>query len=139
MTYSDLLHNNTFEEIVPHMNFLIDNRDALIKEYSELYHRLQAVEPKKSDNHIMIVGRWEGTSPDIDMICTIRDRNDSNWCVLGRYMYVNELLGMEIEIDEDVIMSEAELLAGLFWELSKCHLYHDDKEHFAILSAWGID
>ena len=99
MTYSDLLHNNTFEEIVPHMNFLIDNRDALIKEYSELYHRLQAVEPEKSDNHIMIVGRWEGTSPDIDMICTIRDRNDSNWCVLGRYMYVNELLGMEIEID----------------------------------------
>ena len=139
MTYSDLLHNNTFEEIVPHMNFLIDNRDALIKEYSELYHRLQAVEPEKSDNHIMIVGRWEGTSPDIDMICTIRDRDDSDRCVLGRYTSINELLGMEIEIDENVIMSEAELLAGLFWELSKCHLYHDDKEHFAILSAWGID
>ena len=139
MTYSDLLQNNAFEEIVPHMNFLIDNRDALIKEYSELYHRLQAVEPKKSDRHIVIVDRWEGTSPDIDMICTIRDRNDSNWCVLGRYMYVNELLGMEIEIDENVIMSEPKLVAGLFWELSKCHLYHDDKEHFAILSAWGID
>ena len=139
MTYSDLLHNNTFEEIVPHMNFLIDNRDALIKEYSELYHRLQAVEPEKSDNHIMIVGRWEGTSPDIDMTCTVRDRNNRNLCVLGRYMYVNELLGMEIEIDEDVIMSEPEVVAGLFWELSKCHLYHNDKEHFAILRAWELE
>ena len=139
MTYSDLLHNNTFEEIVPHMTFLKDNRDELIKEYSELYHRLRAVKPEESDNHIMIVGRWEGTSPDIDMTCTVRDRNDGNWCVLGRYMYVNELLGMEIEIDKDVIMSENELLAGLFWELSKCHLYHDDKEHFAIFSVWEFD
>lgn len=54
-------------------------------------------------------------------------------------MYVNELLGMEIEIDEDVIMSEPELLAGLFGELSKSHLYRSDKEHFAILGAWGLE
>ena len=139
MTYSDLLQTIPFEEIVSYMTFLRDNQDAFVKEYCELYHRLQAVEPKKSDRHIVIVDRWEGTSPDIDMICTIRDRDDSDRCVLGRYTSINELLGMEIEIDEDVIMSEAELLAGLFWELSKCHLYHDDKEHFAILSAWGID
>ena len=114
MTYSVLLHNNTFEEIVPHMTFLKDNRDELIKEYSELYHRLQAVEPEKSDNHIKIVDRWEGTSPDIDMTCTVRDRNNRNLCVLGRYMYVNELLGMEIEMCEDVTLSDQELLAGLF-------------------------
>ena len=114
MTYSDLLHNNTFEEIVPHMTFLKDNRDELIKEYSELYHRLQAVEPEKSDNHIKIVDRWEGTSPDIDMICTIRDRDDSDRCVLGRYTNINELLGMEIEMCEDVTLSDQELLAGLF-------------------------
>ncbi len=139
MTYSELLHRIPFEEIVSYMTFLRDDRDALVKEYSALYHRLQAVEPKKSDRHIMIAGRWEGTSPDIDMICTVRDKDDGNWCVLGRYMCVDELLGMEIRIAEDVILSEPELLAGLFWELSKCHLHHNDKEHIAILKAWGME
>ena len=139
MTYSELLHRIPFEEIVPYMTFLRDDRDALVKEYSALYHRLQAVEPKKSDRHIMIAGRWEGTSPDIDMICTVRDKDDGSWCVLGRYMCVDELLDMEIRMAEDVILSEPELLAGLFWELSKCHLYHNDKEHIAILKAWGME
>ena len=139
MTYSDLLQTIPFEEIVSYMTFLRDNQDAFVKEYCELYHRLQAVEPKKSDRHIVIVDRWEGTSPDIDMICTIRDRDDSDRCVLGRYANINELLGMEIEKCEDVTLSDQELLAGLFWELSKSHLYDSDKEHIAILKAWGLE
>ena len=138
MTYSELLHRTPFEEIVPHMTFLRNNKDALVKEYAELYNRLLEIEPQKSNYHIVIVDRWEGTSPDIDMTCTIRNMNDDSRCVLGRYMELNELLGMEIEVEEDVSLSEPELLAGLFWEMSKCHLFENDKEHLAILKAWGI-
>ena len=137
MTYSDLLHRIPFEEIVSHMTFLRYNRDALVKEFSELHDRLLAVEPRKSDNHMMIVDRWEGTSPDIDMVCTVRDKNDSNWCVLEDISMSTSYLAWNR--NRDVELSEQELLAGLSWELSKSHLYDSAKKHIAILKAWGIE
>lgn len=138
MNYSELLHKIPFEDVVPHMTFIRANRDKILREYSELYMRLQSVKPKASDRHIVVVDRWEGTSPDIDMICTVRDKYDKSWCILGRYTYLNELMGMDIDVEEDVTLSEQELLAGLLWELSKCHLDDNDTEHLAILEAWGF-
>ena len=138
MTYSELLHKIPFENVVPCMTFIRGNQDIILREYSELYIRLQSVKPKASDRHIVVASRWEGTSPDIDMICTVRDRNDKSWCILGRYAYLNELMGMDVDVEEDVTQSEQELLAGLLWELSKCHLDDNDTEHLAILEAWGF-
>ena len=122
MTYSELLHKIPFEDVVPHMTFIRGNRDIILR----------------SDRYIVVAGRWEGTSPDIDMICTVRDRNDKSWCILGRYAYLNELMGMDVDVEEDVTLSEPELLAGLLWELSKCHLDDNDTVHLAILEAWGF-
>ena len=138
MTYSELLHKIPFEDVVPHMTFIRGNRDIILREYSELYIRLQSVKPKASDRYIVVAGRWEGTSPEIDMICTVRDRYDKSWCILGRYTYLNELMGMDVDVEEDVTLSEQELLAGLPWELSKCHLDDNDTEHLAIQEAWGL-
>lgn len=78
MTYSELLHKIPFEDVVPHMTFIRGNQDIILREYSELYIRLQSVKPKATDRHIVVAGRWEGTSPDIDMICTVRDRCDKS-------------------------------------------------------------
>lgn len=36
---------------------------------------------------------------------------------------------MEIEVDNDVTMSEPELLSGLLWVLSKSHLDDNTTEH----------
>ena len=47
-------------------------------------------------------------------------------------------MGMDIDVEEDVTLSEQELLAGLPWELSKCHLDDNDTEHLAIQEAWGL-
>ena len=47
-------------------------------------------------------------------------------------------MGMDIDVEEDVTLSEQELLAGLLWELSKYHLDDNDTVHFAILEAWGF-
>jgi hypothetical protein len=49
------------------MTFIRGNQDIILREYSELYIRLQSVKPKASDRHIVVAGRWEGTSPDVDM------------------------------------------------------------------------
>ena len=38
--------------------------------YSELLHKIPF--------EVVVAGRWEGTSPDIDMICTVRDRYDKS-------------------------------------------------------------
>ena len=138
MTYSELLPKIPFEDVVPHMTFIRGNLDIILREYSELYIRLQSVKPKASDRHIVVASRWEGTSPDIDMICTVRDRYDKSWCIIGRYTSLNELIGMDVDVEEDVTLSEPELLAGLLWELSKCHLDDNDTDHLAIREAWEL-
>ena len=33
---------------------------------------------------------------------------------------------MDVDVEEDVTLSEEELLEGLLWELSKCHLDDND-------------
>ena len=138
MTYSELLPKIPFEDVVPCMTFIRGNQDIILREHSELDIRLQSVKPKASDRHIVVASRWEGTSPDIDMICTVRDRYDKSWCIIGRYTSLNELIGMDVDVEENVTLSEEELVVGFLWELSKCHLDDNDTDHLAIREAWEL-
>ncbi len=67
--------------------------------------------------HIRLVSRWEYCSPMVDMNCSVYDSSDNIIAPLATYHPVNDALGMEV-VEDDVEITETELTAGLFWELT---------------------
>ena len=57
------------------------------------------------------------TCPFIDMNCSIRGKKGFRYTVAGQEDMI-EVLGMEVKVDDDVEISEVELAAGLFWEMT---------------------
>ena len=45
---------------------------------------------------------------------------------------------MDVDVEENVTLSEEELVAGFLWELSKYHLDDNDTDHLAIREAWEL-
>lgn len=73
-----------------------------------------------------LVSRWEHCSPRIDMNCSVYDNSDNIITPLAYYHPESDILGMTLAVDDDVEITEAELVAGLFWEMT--YRQTDDKK-----------
>ena len=51
------------------------------------------------------------------MTCTVRASDDEIAFVIEDFPSFAELMGMEVFVDDDVELSETEIIAGLLWEL----------------------
>lgn len=129
MTVSELFKKYDFESILPHLNhlFMVNSgrhfSDASIKVFRDLYKHWVECETKPTIRHIRLVSRWEYTSPSIDMNCHVRNKTDFCYAVADQKDMI-EVLGMKVRVDKDVEISEVELAAGLFWEMT----YHDPRD-----------
>ena len=124
MTVSKLFRRYDFESVLPHLDhlFVVNSRhhltDASIEVFRGIYnHWVNDCEPKTTDYYIRLVSRWEYTSPSIDMNCHVRNKTTFCYSVADQTDMI-EVLSMEVRIDEDVKISEVELAAGLFWEMT---------------------
>lgn len=99
------------------MTFLKDRSGRSRTAASELFSTLVETVPVQTRYHLHIIDRWEGTSPRIDMTCTVRDSDDEIAFVIEDFPSLAGLMGMEVCVDDDVELSEAEIIAGLLWEL----------------------
>jgi len=123
MTVSELFKKYDFESILPHLNhlFMVNSgrhfSDASIKVFRDLYKHWVECETKPTIRHIRLVSRWEYTSPSIDMNCHVRNKTDFCYAVADQKEMI-EVLGMKVRVDKDVEISEVELAAGLFWEMT---------------------
>ena len=123
MTVSELFKKYDFESILPHLNhlFMVNSgrhfSDASIEVFRDLYKHWAECETKPTIRHIRLVSRWEYTSPSIDMNCHVRNKTVFCYAVADQEDMI-EVLGMEVKVDDDVIISEVELASGLFWEMT---------------------
>ena len=124
MIVLELFRKYDFESVVPHLDhlFVVNSKhhlsDASIEVFRGIYNNwANECETKPTDCYIRLVSRWEYTSPSIDMNCHVRNKTTFCYSVADQKDMI-EVLSMEVKVDEDVEISEVELAAGLFWEMT---------------------
>ncbi len=129
MTVLELYKEYDFESVLPHLDhlFVVNSKhhlsDASIEVFRGIYnHWANECEPKTTDYYIRLASRWEYTSPSIDMNCHVRNKTTFCYAVADQKDMI-EVLSMQVRVDRGVEISEVELAAGLFWEMT----YHDPR------------
>ena len=124
MTVIEIFKRNDFESVIPHLNHLfeVNSKHSMSAEFVEVCrgiynYQANECETKPTDWYIRLASRWEWTCPFIDMNCSIRGKKGFRYTVAGQED-MKEVLGMEVKVDDDVEISEVELSAGLFWEMT---------------------
>lgn len=129
MRVVELFKKYDFESILPHFDhlFVVNSKhhlsDASIEVFRGIYnHWANECETKPTDYYIRLVSRWEHISPSIDMNCHVRNKTTFCYAVADQKDMI-EVLSMKVRVDKYVEISEVELAAGLFWEMT----YHDPR------------
>ena len=124
MTVLELLRKYDFESVLPHLDHLFEVNckhhlsDASIKVFRGIYnHWANECEPKPTDLYIELASRWELTNSLIDWNCSVNDEKGLLYSAAEHKDKI-EVLSMEVKVRDDVEISEVELAAGLFWEMT---------------------
>ena len=124
MTVLEIYKRNDFESVIPHLNYLfeVNSKHSMSSEFIEVCrgiynHWANECEPKPTEWYIRLASRWEWTSPSIDMNCSVKGKKGFRYAVADQEDMI-EVLGMDVKVDDDVEISEVELAAGLFWEMT---------------------
>jgi len=123
MTVSELFKKYDFDSVLPHLDhlFVVNSGHNLsssqVENARSFYDHWAQSETKPTNCHIRLCSRWEYTSPSIDMNCHVREKNVFCYSVADQKDMI-EVLSMKVRVDKDVEISEVELAAGLFWEMT---------------------
>ena len=123
MTVSELFKKYDFENVLPHLDhlFVVNSGHNLsstqVENARSFYTHWAKCETKPTDCYIRLVSRWEHTSPSIDMNCHVSNKTEFCYSVADQKDMI-EVLSMNVRVDKDVEISEVELAAGLFWEMT---------------------
>jgi hypothetical protein len=124
MTVLGLFKKYDFESVLPHLDhlFVVNSRhhlsDASIEVFRYIYsHWANECEPKPTCLYIDLVSRWEMTNSLIDWNCSVNDEKGLLHSAAEHKDKI-EVLSMEVKVRVDVEISEVELAAGLFWEMT---------------------
>ena len=127
MTVLELFKKYDFESVLPHLDhlFVVNSKHHLSEASIEVFRGIynywaNEFEKKPTDCYVRLVSRWEYTSPSIDMNCHVRNKTTFCYAVADQKDMI-EVLSMQVRVDRGVEISEVELAAGLFWEMT----YHD--------------
>lgn len=139
MILKDLIEKYSFDDIKPAFEVLWKTNSKESKALSSLslkhlailYQAYCAKPSIPSDYHIRLTSRWEGCTPSIDMNCVVFDKDENLQGPMAWHVAIGEILGMEINVDEDVRITERELIAGLYWELS----YYNTEEKIELIRS----
>ena len=131
MKVFELYKKYDFESVLPHLDhlFVVNSKhhlsDASIEVFRGIYyHWANECEPKPTDLYIELASRWEMTNSLIDWNCSVNDKKGLLHSAAEHKDKI-EVLGMKVRVDKDVEISEVELAAGLFWEMT----YYGPKEN----------
>lgn len=123
MTFKELFSQFSFAEIKSaYLNLWQTNEPKLagqldLDKWERIYQKVQALEPKASSYYIRLGCRWEACSPMTDMNCSVYDKADNHRdCPVACYPSWPEIVGMEVVVGKDIVITPQELVAGLLWE-----------------------
>ena len=124
MTVLELFRKYDFKRVLPHLDhlFVVNSKhhlsDASIEVFRGIYnHWANECKPKSTDLYIELASRWEMTNPLIDWNCSVNDEKGLLHSAAEHKDKI-EVLSMEVKVRIDVEISEVELPAGLFWEMT---------------------
>ena len=124
MTVLELYKKYDFESVLPHLDhlFVVNSKhhlsDASIEVFRGIYNQwANECEPKSTDYYIELASRWELTNSLIDWNCSVNDKKGLLHSAAEHKDKI-EVLSMEVNVRNDVEISEVELAAGLFWEMT---------------------
>ena len=119
MTVLELYKKYDFESVLPHLDhlFVVNSKhhlsDASIEVFRGIYHHwANECEPKPTCLYIELASRWE-----IDWNCSVNDEKGLLYSAAEHKDKI-EVLSMEVKVRVYVEISEVELAAGLFWEMT---------------------
>ena len=126
MKVISILKKQKFDEFAADLVHLIENNtgrrpsDEIIDRCRKVYDKVLAeYQPQETPYHIRIVCRWEYCSPMVDMNCAVFERRDLRGCgAVFAHDSRNEYLNMPVRCSRDVELTETELAAGLFFEMT---------------------
>lgn len=125
LTFKYLTTHFSFDNILPDFKHLYQKNapDSFPKTdwevYRKIYHNLQNHGVSESRYIIYLASRWEGCSPMIDMNCSVYNKDTEEiFQPMATYSPLSEILGMNITIEHNIIITPQELTAGLFWEIT---------------------
>jgi hypothetical protein len=124
MTVLELYKKYDFESVLPHLDhlFVVNSKhhlsDASIEVFRGIYnHWSNECEPKSTTLYIELASRWEMTNSLIDWNCSVNDEKGLLHSAAEHKDKI-EVLSMEVKVRDYVEISEVELVAGLFWEMT---------------------
>ena len=124
MKVLELYKKYDFEKVLPHLDhlFVVNSKhhlsDASIEVFRGIYnHWSNECEPKPTCLYIELASRWEMTNSLIDWNCSVNDKKGLLHSAAEHKDKI-EVLSMEVKVRDYVEISEVELAAGLFWEMT---------------------
>ena len=124
MKVFELYKKYDFESVLPHLDhlFVVNSKhhlsDASIEVFRGIYnHWSNECEPKPTYLYIELASRWEMTNSLIDWNCSVNDKKGLLHSAAEHKDKI-EVLSMEVKVRDYVEISEVELAAGLFWEMT---------------------
>ena len=124
MTVLELFRKYDFESVLLHLDhlFVVNSKhhlsDASIEVFRGIYnHWSNECEPKSTTLYIELASRWEMTNSLIDWNCSVNDEKGLLYSAAEHKDKI-EVLSMEVKVRVYVEISEVELAAGLFWEMT---------------------
>ena len=124
MKVFELYKKYDFESVLPHLDhlFVVNSKhhlsDASIEAFRGIYnHWSNECEPKPTCLYIELASRWEMTNSLIDWNCSVNDKKGLLHSAAEHKDKI-EVLSMEVKVRDYVEISEVELAAGLFWEMT---------------------
>ena len=124
MTVLELYKKYDFEKVLPHLDhlFVVNSKHHLsvasVEVFRGIYnHWTNECEPKPTCLYIELASRWEMTNSLIDWNCSVNDKKGLLHSAAEHKDKI-EVLSMEVKVRDYVEISEVELAAGLFWEMT---------------------
>ena len=124
MIVLELYKKYDFEKVLPHLDhlFVVNSKHHLsvasVEVFRGIYnHWTNECEPKPTCLYIELASRWEMTNSLIDWNCSVNDKKGLLHSAAEHKDKI-EVLSMEVKVRDYVEISEVELAAGLFWEMT---------------------
>ena len=124
MTVLELYKKYDFDSVLTHLDhlFVVNSKHHLsvasVEVFRGIYnHWTNECEPKPTCLYIELASRWEMTNSLIDWNCSVNDKKGLLHSAAEHKDKI-EVLSMEVKVRDYVEISEVELAAGLFWEMT---------------------
>ena len=132
MKVIEYLKKFSFAELKTELEKLYINNESCgfynftIEQWNAIYNLFGYQKDVETANVIHLIDSWERSCPLIDMNCMVCDKEFNMISILAMYPNLEEVMGMEVYVDANANITEKEIAAGLFWEIT--YIATEEKE-----------